>query len=135
MVKFLLELGADPSLRDPTYHAAPIGWALHNHQDDVVEYLLPSATIFDAVQSGGVERAAILLRQDPSLANARDEAGNPLVFYLHPEIRRLDDMVQLLAAYGADFGARTRRGTTLVDRALARGWAALAEAVRARIPG
>ncbi len=27
MVKLLLELGADPHLRDPTYHAAPIGWA------------------------------------------------------------------------------------------------------------
>ena len=133
MVKFLLELGADPSLRDPTYHAAPIGWALHNHQDDVVEYLLPSATIFDAVQSGGVQRAAILLREDPSLANARDEAGNPLVFYLHPEMRHLEEMMQLLAAHGADFGAPTRQGTTLVDRALARGWTELAEAVRARI--
>lgn len=133
MVTFLLELGADPSLRDPTYHAAPIGWALHNHQDDVVEYLLPSATIFDAVQSGGVQRAAILLREDPSLANARDEAGNPLVFYLHPEMRHLEEMIQLLAAHGADFGAPNRQGTTLVDRALARGWTELAEAVRVRL--
>src|SRR5437762_13240213 len=72
MVKLLLERGADPALRDPTYRSTAIGWAFHNRQKDVVEYLLEFASIFDALRCDGVERVAALLQQDPSLANARD---------------------------------------------------------------
>jgi Ankyrin repeats (many copies) len=39
MVKVLLELGADPGLRDPTYDGTPLDWAAHNQQEHVVEYL------------------------------------------------------------------------------------------------
>jgi ankyrin repeat protein len=131
MVKFLLDLGADPHLRDPTYHGAPIGWALHNQQRDVIEYLLRFATIFDAVQSDGVERVAALLRDDPTLANNRDEGGNPLVFYLHPEMARLEEMLRLLVAHGVNVNAQTTKGKTLLDRALARGWTDFANVVRA----
>jgi ankyrin repeat protein len=121
MVRYLMELGADPGLRDPTYHATPLGWALYNQQREVVEYLLPLANIFDAVQSGGVERAAALLREDPSLAQARDAAGNPLVFYLRPGTERLEPLIQLLLAHGADLNARDRRGRTILDAALGDG--------------
>ncbi len=41
MVTFLLDLGADPNLRDLTYDATPLGWALHNEQHDAAEYLRP----------------------------------------------------------------------------------------------
>jgi len=41
MVKLLIELGADPNVRDRNYHATPLGWAVHGHQWDVVDYLLP----------------------------------------------------------------------------------------------
>ena len=131
MVKFLLELGADPNLRDPTFHAAPIGWALHNQQRDVVEYLLAFATIFDAVQCDGVERAAALLHDNPSLANAHDEGTNPVVFYLHPEMARLEEMIVLLVTHGANLNARTKNGKTPLDRALARGWTDFAKLLRA----
>ena len=39
MVKLLIELGADPSLREPVYNATPLGWAEHNRQAHVVDYL------------------------------------------------------------------------------------------------
>jgi ankyrin repeat protein len=130
MVKLLLDLGADPILRDPTYHAAPIGWAVHNQQHDVVEYLLQFADVFGAVPCDGVERVADLLRKDPSLATARDDDGDPLVFYLHPEMTRLEEMIQLLVLHGADLNARSRDGRTLVDRALGRGWIEFADLVR-----
>ncbi len=39
MVKLLLELGADPRLREPNYNGTPRDWAAHNHQEHVVEYL------------------------------------------------------------------------------------------------
>ena len=130
MVKLLLDLGASPTLRDPTYHAAPIGWAMHNQQRDVVEYLLQFADIFGAVPCDGVERVARLLQKDPSLSNARDHDGDPLVFYLHPEMTRLEETIQLLVSHGADINARGRDGRTLVDRALARGWIEFADLVR-----
>lgn len=41
MVKLLVELGADPNARDSSYNATPLGWATHNEQPQVVEYLRP----------------------------------------------------------------------------------------------
>jgi ankyrin repeat protein len=40
MVRLLVELGADPNVRDPTYDATPLGWAQHNHQEHVAAYLI-----------------------------------------------------------------------------------------------
>jgi ankyrin repeat protein len=133
MVKFLIGLGADPHLPDLTFRARPIGWAMHGGQREVVEYLLPLASVFDAVQCGGVEHVAALLDEDTSRANARDEDGNPLVFYLHPQMERLDEMIRVLAAHDADFNARDSNGRTLLERAAARGWTELADAVRAHV--
>ena len=39
MVRLLLELGADPSARDPSYRATPLGWAEYNRQTEVAAYL------------------------------------------------------------------------------------------------
>ena len=133
MVTFLLEMGADPNLRDPTYHAAPIGWAAYGQQRDVVEYLLRFATIFDAVQTGGVDRVAELLRDDPAMVHVGDGDGDPLVFYLHPQMPRLGEMIRLLVAHGADFNAKGRDGRTLVDRALARGWTDFLDVIRRHV--
>jgi ankyrin repeat protein len=131
MVKLLLGLGADPNLCDLTFHSTPIGWAFHNQQHDVVEYLLASAPIVDAVRCDGVERVAALLREDGSLANAQDEGGNSLVCYLHPELSRLEEMLELLTAHGANINARNKEGRTPLDRALARGWTDVADVLRA----
>jgi hypothetical protein len=39
MVRLLLDLGADPTVREPTYDATPADWAEHNHQAEVAAYL------------------------------------------------------------------------------------------------
>ena len=41
MVKLLVELGADPNARDSSFNATPLGWATHNEQPQLVEYLRP----------------------------------------------------------------------------------------------
>jgi ankyrin repeat protein len=130
MVKLLLELGADPALRDPTYQSTPIGWAFHNRQHAIVEHLLAFASIFDALRCDGVERVAALLQGDPSLAHVRDEEGHPLVFYLHPEMARLEEMLRILVVHGATLNAQNGDGRTLLDRALARGWIEFANILR-----
>lgn len=40
MVVLLLELGADPNVRDVTYDGTPLDWAAYNGQAVVVEHLL-----------------------------------------------------------------------------------------------
>ncbi|QNE19735.1 ankyrin repeat domain-containing protein [Kribbella qitaiheensis] len=38
-VRKLIELGADPTVEDPHYHSTPRGWAEHNNQQEIVDYL------------------------------------------------------------------------------------------------
>jgi ankyrin repeat protein len=130
MVNLLLSLGADPNLRDLTYQSTPIGWAFHNRQYDVMTNLLPHASIFDAVRCDGVARVAELLDKAPSLAEVRDGKGDPLVLYLHPEMERLREMIQLLVAHGADLNVRSQKGKTLLDHAIAGGLNDFADALR-----
>ena len=39
LVELLLRLGADPTVRDESFHATPSGWAGHNRQHHVVAFL------------------------------------------------------------------------------------------------
>jgi ankyrin repeat protein len=39
MVRLLIELGADPRIRDTEFNARPIGWAQYNGQVEIVEFL------------------------------------------------------------------------------------------------
>jgi len=41
LVALLLELGADPALRDHSFNATPLGWAEHNHQEATAALLRP----------------------------------------------------------------------------------------------
>ena len=102
LVRLLVELGADPTVREPTYHATPLGWAAHNHQSAVVAYLLPMADVIDAVHHGALERVEELLRADPSLARTRDAAGNPLDALVPPNAPRAAELIAILKAWGAD---------------------------------
>ncbi len=43
LVEYLLEHGADPTAEDCSFHATPQGWADHNNQRHVVEYLAARA--------------------------------------------------------------------------------------------
>ena len=39
MVQLLIELGADPRIRDTEFNARPIGWAKYNGQLEIVDFL------------------------------------------------------------------------------------------------
>jgi ankyrin repeat protein len=39
MARLLIELGADPNVRDAEFDATPAGWAEHSHHDDLAAYL------------------------------------------------------------------------------------------------
>lgn len=44
MVRYLVEHGADPALEDCSFHATPLGWAEHNNQRHIVDYLSDETT-------------------------------------------------------------------------------------------
>lgn len=44
MVQLLVELGANPEVRDLHFNSTPLGWAQHNKQDAIVAYLSSLAT-------------------------------------------------------------------------------------------
>jgi ankyrin repeat protein len=39
MVKLLIELGADPCVRDEEFNATPLGWAEYGERNEVAEFL------------------------------------------------------------------------------------------------
>ncbi len=39
MAKLLIEMGADPQIRDTEFHATPLGWAQYSEQVEMVEFL------------------------------------------------------------------------------------------------
>ena len=130
-MKLLIELGADPHVRDQPYRAKPIGWADHCDQPDAVSLLLQFATIFDAVSVGAFGHVAERLRRDPPLADARDESGNPLIFYTWPHMTRRTETLEALVSHGVDVNARDKGGHTLLDRAMEHGQAEFADLLRA----
>ena len=42
-IRFLLDRGADPAIRDEVYRSTPIGWAWHFRQSDSVDLLIDRA--------------------------------------------------------------------------------------------
>ena len=68
--------------------------------------------------------------EDPARANRRDEDGHPLVFYLHPEMERLHELMRLLVTHGADLNARDLAGKTLLDCVLSHGRTDFSEVLR-----
>lgn len=117
-VKLLVELGARTDIRDPSYDSTPIGWAHHNHQDDVVAYLMAYATIFQAVACDGPARVAAIVADDPAQARAVDDDGDPLACYLHGELRHAAAIVAALRPHGFDLDAPDRQGRTALARAV-----------------
>jgi uncharacterized protein len=129
-IRFLLDRGADPAIRDEVYHSTPIGWACHFRQSDSVDLLIDRAGIHDAVGCDRPDRLRTLLAHDPGLANASDEDGGTPLHRLHGALTHGTEMLDLLVQHQADVNARDRRGVTVLANAMASGAADLAERLR-----
>ena len=129
-IRFLLDRGADPSIRDEVHHSTPIGWACHFKQSDRVDLLIDRAGIHDAVGCDRPDRLRTLLAHDPGLANAQDEDGRTPLHRLHGALTRGTEMIDLLVQHHADVNARDRRGGTVLANAMASGAADLADRLR-----
>ena len=129
-IRFLLDRGADPAIRDEVHHSTPIGWAWHLRQSDSVDLLIDRAGIHDAVGCDRPDRVRMLLAHDPDLANASDEDGGTPLHHLHGALTHGTEMIDLLVQHHADVNARDRRGVTVLANVLASGAADLADRLR-----
>ena len=129
-IRFLLDRGADPAVRDEVYHSTPIAWACHFRQSDSVDLLIDRAGIHDAVGCDRPARLRTLLAHDPGLAKASDEDGGTPLHRLHGALTHGTEMLDLLVQYDADVNARDRRGVTVLAKVIASGATDLAERLR-----
>lgn len=118
-VKTLVEHGADPEIQERHWHATALGFALHNRNWKVSDYLVETSNnILDVCRYPHVERARFLLNRDPSVVSLRTPMGNTAL-HLVSQARDLDidpeasaEVVDLLLEHGADLEARNREGLT-----------------------
>ena len=129
-IRFLLDRGADPRIRDEVHRSTPIGWAYHFRQSDSVDLLIDRAGIHDAVGCDRPDRLRTLLAHDPGSANATDEDGGMPLHHLHRALTHGTEMIDLLVQHHADVNARDRRGVTVLANVRAAGAADLADHLR-----
>ena len=118
MIKLLVELGADATLKDSGHEISALGYASHYQQDHVIDYLAQFAGIHQAVQSDLLDRVRELLKDDPACARERDDAGNTPLHCLDVDNRMVatEEILRLLVTHGADVNARNKEGLTPLDR-------------------
>ena len=72
MIKLLLELGADPRIRDRMAFAPPIGWAMHNEKPEAVAFLrTQDMDIFGASAFGRTDIVKRLLQEQSDWLNRK----------------------------------------------------------------
>ncbi len=119
-VRWLVEHGADPRVRDTAHASTPLGWADFNGKPEVVEYLKAHTEpdIVDATIMGLTEKVLDMLDSDPALALGFPGAS-PLRAAAYMGNRTL---VDALLAAGADPGdPNPETGQLAVDIARQRG--------------
>ncbi|GES45017.1 hypothetical protein RsS62_42690 [Rhizobium dioscoreae] len=127
MAKLLIEHGADTTVRDPNFHAPPIGWAEYNGKDEMVEFLKAyPLDIFAAATFGQVDQLAAILDRHPEQVNIRfgdfrphgqatdRDWMTPLGFAI---VNRCGEAVRILLAKGADRSVRDVSGQSYRDLA------------------
>lgn len=126
--QFLIERGAEIDPRESTYGGAPIGWASHGDQLDVMDLLSRhSKAIWTLCFRAYVDRLREVLHESPELARQVSDEGVTPLWWLPDDDEKAMEIVELLLAAGADPSVRSRDGRTAADWARRRGMTAVAE--------
>ncbi|MEM9139519.1 MAG: ankyrin repeat domain-containing protein, partial [Pseudomonadota bacterium] len=141
IMRLLIDAGADTTLRDPVYNAAPIGHAMHNHRDDAVAILADQPMdVFASAALGTPEQLAALLDEDPGLVHTRfhsvrtgdqESVDNDWASALwFAAVNGREDMARLLLDRGADPDLQDGDGKSIAEHAADQGHPEIAEFLR-----
>ncbi len=132
VVGLLLARGGNCEIREHEHNATPVGFANHAGHFELRDLLLDhSRNAFDLAAFGRTEQLAEVLATDPEQAKARGAGGHTL-FHAVPAGSSCEQMLDLLAAHGADIDAAANDGATPLSAAVERGDEQLAAMLRAR---
>jgi serine/threonine-protein phosphatase 6 regulatory ankyrin repeat subunit B len=114
-VGLLLEKGADPSFRAKTFETTAYRAAKERNQEEAMKLLKEaSRTLFDAAESGNVERLQALIDSGAEVEQRTQNGFTPIMLAAQQnEVA----CIELLAAHGAHINARSEIGRTALDLA------------------
>ena len=119
MVKRLVAKGADIGNRDNPFNSTPLGWADHNKQAEVMQWMRAHCAIdlHDAVAFDFREHIEARLREDPASVDKRiDHWDIPQATALHTAAAMgHEDAARLLLENGADANIVAGNGLTPLD--------------------
>ena len=125
VVQRLVAKGADLGNRDNPFHSTPLGWADHNKQTAVVDWLRMHGAVdlHDAVSFDFREHVAARLREDPASVNRRvDHWDIPQSTALHwAAAMARAEAAKMLLENGADPNVLAGNGLTPLDVADSQG--------------
>ena len=132
VVRLLLDRGGNCEIREDEHNATPVGFANHAGHFELRDLLLDhSRNAFDLAAFGRTEQLAEVLAADPGQAKARGAGGHTL-FHAVTAGAACEQLLDLLAAHGADIDAADNDGSTPLSAAIERGDEELAALLRAR---
>ncbi len=132
VVQLLLDRGGNCEIREDEHNATPVGFANHAGHFELRDLLLDhSRNAFDLAAFGRTEQLAEVVAADPEQARARGAGGHTL-FHAVAAGSSCEQLLDLLAAHGADINAAANDGATPLSAAIERGDGELAALLRAR---
>ena len=118
-VKFLLDNGADPEIRDRYYHGKAVAHAHFNNQPELRDFLLEyQQNPMEATASGQLSILRKILDREPMQAKIKGFNGNTLLHVVcnwlggAAEIETREAIMKLLLQHGADIHAVNDAGQT-----------------------
>lgn len=129
-----MRLGADITLRDHSHKNTPVGFAAYSGSNEVMCLLLDQSNDFlEVICCAYLERATILLEQNPEQALLRTPQGHTALHLIGVWLQELPDynicktLIELLLATGVSIGEKNDQGQTPVEFFLERGAETMAD--------
>ncbi|HXD29675.1 MAG TPA: ankyrin repeat domain-containing protein [Pyrinomonadaceae bacterium] len=113
VAKLLIERGAEVDPLDPIWKSAPLGWAAHADDQQMLDFLSRySRFVWTLSFRGYVDRLREVVEENPDLAKSADSEGYTLLWWLPDDESKAIEIVKLLIAHGANPAAKSKAGTT-----------------------
>ena len=126
----LLELGANPNLRDPRHNSSAIGWADFLQRESIKTYLLADPSRLDldnAIEFEQLALARAIIEKHPEQVNGQGGRGAPIRIVANNGNLEL---ARALLASGADPNIKGVNGKTALDYAYSQGYGGIVELLR-----